>query len=46
MSKSLTPIEVAEHKKQDSLWIIVDGDVYDVTKVARTKPAKLRESRC
>ena len=33
MSKILKATEVAEHKKPDSLWIIVEGDVYDVTKV-------------
>jgi cytochrome b involved in lipid metabolism len=33
MSKSFQASEVAEHKKLDSLWIIVEGDVYDVTKV-------------
>jgi len=38
MLKSLKPTEVAEHKKQDSLWIIVDGDVYDLTKVAAQNP--------
>jgi hypothetical protein len=38
MSKSLKPTEVAEHKKPDSLWIIIDGDVYDVTKVAAQNP--------
>jgi cytochrome b involved in lipid metabolism len=33
MSKVFKQSEVAEHKKPESLWIIVDGDVYDVTKV-------------
>lgn len=33
MSKSFKQSEVAEHKKPDDLWIIVEGDVYDVTKV-------------
>lgn len=33
MSKSFKASEVAEHKKPDSLWIIIDGDVYDVSKV-------------
>ena len=33
MSKIFKATEVAEHKKPDSLWIIVEGDVYDVTKV-------------
>lgn len=34
MSKVFKQSEVAEHKKPESLWIIVDDDVYDVTKVS------------
>lgn len=36
MSKTFKLSEVAEHKKPDSLWIVVEGDVYDVTKVCLT----------
>ncbi|KAA8913003.1 acyl-CoA dehydrogenase/oxidase [Sphaerosporella brunnea] len=38
MSKVFKQSEVAEHKKPESLWIIVDGDVYDVTKFAEEHP--------
>lgn len=33
MSKSFKASDVAQHKTPESLWIIVDEDVYDVTKV-------------
>lgn len=33
MSKTYKQEEVAVHKTPASLWIVVDGDVYDVTKV-------------
>jgi len=38
MSKTFKESEVASHKTPDSLWIIVDGDVYDVTKFADEHP--------
>ncbi|RPA88785.1 acyl-CoA dehydrogenase NM domain-like protein [Choiromyces venosus 120613-1] len=38
MSKTFKATEVAEHKKPDSLWIIVEGDVYDVTKFQNEHP--------
>lgn len=31
MSKIFTAAEVASHNKSDSLYITVDGDVYDLT---------------
>lgn len=32
MSKTFTAVDVAAHKKPDDLYIIVDEDVYDLTK--------------
>lgn len=31
MSKTFSPADVASHNKPDSLWIIVDQDVYDLS---------------
>ncbi|KAK0725437.1 acyl-CoA dehydrogenase/oxidase [Lasiosphaeris hirsuta] len=31
MSKTFSQADVASHNKADSLWIVVDGDVYDLT---------------
>lgn len=38
MSKKFTAEEVSSHKTPDSLFIIVDEDVYDVTKFADEHP--------
>eukprot|EP00440_Ansanella_granifera_P063877 gb/GFBE01069251.1/.p1 GENE.gb/GFBE01069251.1/~~gb/GFBE01069251.1/.p1 ORF type:complete len:517 (+),score=133.03 gb/GFBE01069251.1/:1-1551(+) len=38
MAATLTREEVAKHNKADDAWIIVDGDVYDVTKFANAHP--------
>ncbi|VZH88570.1 unnamed protein product [Fusarium fujikuroi] len=38
MSKVFTTSDVASHKKPDDLYIIVDGDVYDVTKFQDDHP--------
>ncbi|CAJ1418435.1 unnamed protein product [Effrenium voratum] len=35
---SITKEEVAKHNKADDAWIVVDGDVYDVTKFAGVHP--------
>ncbi|KAH8881401.1 cytochrome b5, partial [Thozetella sp. PMI_491] len=34
----LTSREVATHSKPDDLWLIIDGDVYDVTKFREEHP--------
>ncbi|KAL7273895.1 hypothetical protein RUND412_003225 [Rhizina undulata] len=38
MTKTFKLSEVAEHKKPDSLWIVVEGDVYDLTKFQDEHP--------
>lgn len=38
MSKLFSRNEVAAHKKSDDLWIVVDEDVYDLTKFQSEHP--------
>lgn len=38
MSKTYSQSDVASHNKPDSLWIVVDGDVYDLTKFQDDHP--------
>ncbi|KAB5526394.1 acyl-CoA dehydrogenase/oxidase [Coniochaeta sp. 2T2.1] len=38
MSKTFTQSDVSSHNKPDSLWIVVDGDVYDLTKFQDDHP--------
>jgi len=38
MSKTFSQSDVASHNKADSLWIVVDGDVYDLTKFQDDHP--------
>lgn len=40
MSKTFSANDVASHKTPDSLWIIVDQDVYDLTKFQEDHPGK------
>jgi hypothetical protein len=40
MSKIFTTSDVASHNKSDDLFIIVDGDVYDLTKFQDDHPGK------
>jgi len=36
--KTFSQSDVASHNKADNLWIIVDGDVYDLTKFKEEHP--------
>lgn len=38
MSQTFKASDVAAHNKADSLWIIVDEDVYDLTKFQDEHP--------
>lgn len=38
MSKTFTQGEVSSKNKADALWIVVDGDVYDLTKFQDDHP--------
>lgn len=40
MSKTFSTNDVASHKTPESLWIIVDQDVYDVTKFQEDHPGR------
>lgn len=40
MSKTFSTNDVASHSKPDSLWIIVDEDVYDLTKFQDDHPGE------
>jgi cytochrome b involved in lipid metabolism len=45
MSKTFSKDAVASHNKGDSLWIVIDEDVYDVTKFQDEHPGKFFRSR-
>ena len=38
MSKTFAASDVASHNKPDNLWVIVDEDVYDLTKFQDDHP--------
>lgn len=38
MSKTFSTAEVAKNSKPDSLWIIIDEDVYDLTQFQEEHP--------
>lgn len=40
MSKTFSTSDVSSHNKSDSLWIIVDEDVYDLTKFQDDHPGE------
>ncbi len=42
MSKTFSTSDVASHNKADNLWIIVDEDVYDLSKFQDEHPGMIR----
>jgi hypothetical protein len=42
MSKTFSQSDVASHNKPDNLWIIIDEDVYDLTKFQDEHPGQYR----
>lgn len=44
MSKTFTAADVAAHKSPSDLYIIVDGDVYDLTKFQEDHPGSFSPS--
>ena len=46
MSRSFSASDVATHKKPDDLWIIVDEDVYDMTKFQTEHPGNSNTVQC
>jgi len=38
MSKTFSTSDVASHNKSDNLYVIIDGDVYDLTKFQDEHP--------
>ncbi|GAA6002414.1 cytochrome b5-like heme/steroid binding domain-containing protein [Rhodotorula paludigena] len=38
MSKAITEKEVSDHASADSAWVIIDGNVYDVTEFLEDHP--------
>ena len=41
MAKIFSQSDVATHKKPDDLWVVVDEDVYDLTKFQTEHPGRL-----
>ena len=41
MSKTFSQADVASHNKPDNLWVVIDEDVYDLTKFQDEHPGKL-----
>lgn len=46
MSKTFTTADVAAHKTASDLYIIVDGDVYDLTKFQEDHPGSSPRPFC
>lgn len=45
MAKTFSKDDVATHNKADNLWIIVDEDVYDLTKFQDDHPGAFSRAR-
>lgn len=46
MAKTFSKDEVASHNKGDNLWVIIDQDVYDVSKFQEEHPGEFRLYTC
>lgn len=44
MSRTFSTDDVATHNTPDSLWVIIDQHVYDVTKFQKDHPGKFNNS--
>lgn len=40
MAKTFTKDDVASHSKPDNLWVVIDEDVYDLTKFQEEHPGE------
>jgi L-lactate dehydrogenase (cytochrome) len=38
MARKITTVEILLHNKLDDVWIVVDGEVYDMTEFAPDHP--------
>eukprot|EP01059_Diplonema_ambulator_P035425 TRINITY_DN8322_c2_g1_i1.p1 TRINITY_DN8322_c2_g1~~TRINITY_DN8322_c2_g1_i1.p1 ORF type:complete len:539 (+),score=203.45 TRINITY_DN8322_c2_g1_i1:49-1617(+) len=38
MAKTFTPADVAQHDKETDMWLIIDNEVYDITKFVKFHP--------
>jgi L-lactate dehydrogenase (cytochrome) len=38
MARKVTTLEILQHNKGDDVWIVVDGEVYDMTAFAPEHP--------
>lgn len=46
MSQTFAASDVSSHNKPDNLWIIVDDDVYDLTKFQEEHPGGKKSMSC
>lgn len=45
MSKTFSKEDVASHNKPDNLWVVIDEDVYDLTKFQDEHPGMFEQFR-
>jgi cytochrome b involved in lipid metabolism len=44
MSKTFTKVDVAANGKPDSLWVVIDEDIYDLTSFQDEHPGMLSDN--